>query len=73
MLAEIWRMRWARVLSVGAYLLPVCVYLATFYGLRAAAFSDLFGGFVLTALSAMAFGLIRYTGAADAAAGGESR
>lgn len=69
MLADAWRLRWARVLAVGAWLLPVCVLLATRYGLRAAAFSDLFGGFVLVGLAAMGFGLIRYTGAADAAGG----
>lgn len=69
MLADIWRLRWARVLAVGAWLLPVCVVLATRFGLRAAAFSDLFGGFVLAGLGAMAFGLVRYTGAADAVEG----
>lgn len=65
MLSDIWRMRWARTVSVGAFLLPVCVYLATRFGLRAAAFSDLFGGVVLIGLSAMAFGMIRHTGAVD--------
>jgi hypothetical protein len=67
MLADAWRLRWARVLAIGAWILPVCVLLATRFGLRAAAFSDLFGGFVLVGLGAMAFGLVRYTGAADAA------
>jgi hypothetical protein len=69
MLADVWRLRWARVLAIGAWVLPVCVLLATRFGLRAAAFSDLFGGFVLVGLGAMAFGLVRYTGAADASAG----
>lgn len=67
MLSQRWRLRWARALSVGAFALPVCVYLATMYGLRAAAFSDLFGGVALVALAAMIFGMIRHTGALDAA------
>lgn len=65
LLDDAWRLRWARVLVVGAYLLPVCVYLATMYGLRAAAFADLFGGMVMLGLIAMGFGIVRYTGAAD--------
>ncbi len=65
LLADAWRLRWAKVLAVGAYLLPVCVYLATMYGLRAAAFADLFGGMVMLGLIAMGFGIVRYTGAAD--------
>ena len=65
LLDDVWRLRWARVLSVGAYLLPVCVYLATMYGLRAAAFADLFGGMVMLGLIAMGYGVVRYTGTAD--------
>lgn len=65
MLSEPWRLRWARTVSVGAFALPVCVYLATMYGLRAAAFADLFGGVALLGLSAMTFGMIRHTGAVD--------
>lgn len=73
MLSERWRLRWARTVSVGAFALPVCVYLATIYGLRAAAFSDLFGGVVLLGLSAMIFGMIRHTGAVDAGTGSGGR
>ena len=65
MLTDQWRLRWARILSIGAFLLPVCVLLATRYGLRAAAFSDLFGSFVIVALLAMAYGLVRHTGVTD--------
>lgn len=65
LLDDAWRMRWAQVLSVGAYLLPVCVYLATMYGLRAAAFADLFGGMVMLGLIAMGYGIVRYTGVVD--------
>jgi len=39
MLSERWQLLWARTVSVGAFMLPVCVYLATHYGLGAAAFS----------------------------------
>jgi hypothetical protein len=35
------------------------------YGLRAAAFADLFGGMVMLGLIAMGYGIVRYTGAAD--------
>jgi len=70
LLTDAWRLRWARVLSIGAFALPVCVLLATKYGLRAAAFSDLFGGFVLIALLAMAYGLVRQSGVLDQHKGG---
>lgn len=73
MLSESWRLRWARTVSVGAFALPACVYLATVYGLPAAAFSDLFGAVVLLGLSAMAYGIVRHTGAIDASAGGMAR
>lgn len=62
---ERWRLRWAWVLTTGAYLLPVCVYLATLYGLRAAAFADISGGLVVVGLLAMAVGIVRYTGVVD--------
>jgi hypothetical protein len=65
LLSAAWRLRWARVLSVGAFLLPVCVYMATHYGLRAAAFADLSGSLVLLALLAMGVGLLRQTGVMD--------
>ena len=69
LLRDKWRLTWARVLSVGAYMLPVCVFLATRYGLQAAAFADISGALVLIALLAMAFGVVRYTGVADHEAG----
>lgn len=65
LLQEKWRLNWARVMTAGAFLLPVCVFLATRYGLRAAAFADISGALVLMALIAMGFGVVRYTGAAD--------
>jgi hypothetical protein len=65
MLSERWRLRWAQTFSVGAFALPVCVFFATMYGLRAAAFSDLFGSIALVGLCAMIFGMIRHTGVMD--------
>lgn len=64
-LAEVWRLRWAQVLVTGAYLLPVSVYFATIYGLRAAAFADLFGGLMALGLLAMGVGVIRHTAVSD--------
>lgn len=69
LLRDEWRLTWARVLTAGAYILPVCVFLATKYGLRAAAFADISGGLVLIALLAMAFGIVRHTGVADQESG----
>ena len=66
MLHDRWRYTWAGVFALGAFALPVCVFLATLYGLKAAAFADISGALVLIALIAMGFGIARYTGAADA-------
>lgn len=60
-----WCLRWARVVTAGAFILPVSVFLATMYGLRAAAVADLSGGLVTIGLFAMSIGIIRYTGVAD--------
>ena len=64
-LKEKWRLFWARLLSVGGYMLPVCVFLATIYGLRAAAGADTFGALALISLSAMGIGVVRQTGVMD--------
>ncbi|MEJ8569681.1 hypothetical protein [Elongatibacter sediminis] len=72
MLSDPWRLRWARGFAIGAFALPVCVFLATKYGLRAAAFSDLFGSIALVSLTAMLFGMIRHGGAVDASQRSES-
>lgn len=64
-LTETWRLRWAKVLVTGAFLLPVCVYLASIYGLRAAAFADLSGGLMVVGLLAMGIGVIRDTAVRD--------
>lgn len=65
LLSEVWRLRWAKVLVTGAFLLPVSVYFATIYGLRAAAFADLFGGLMILGLLAMGVGVIRQTALSD--------
>jgi hypothetical protein len=59
------RRRWALWFVAGAAGLPVCVYLATIYGLRAAVFADLTGAVAATALAAMLAGLVRRTGVED--------
>lgn len=64
-LAEKWKLRWCRVFMIGGFLLPFFVFNATIYGLVSAGFADLSGFLVVVALSAMAFGVIRYTGARD--------
>lgn len=64
-LEEPWCLRWAKILTTGAFLLPVCVFLATLYGLRAAIFADLSGALVISGLFAMSYGIVRYTGVSD--------
>ncbi len=59
-------MRWTWVFTTGAVLLPIFVYHATVIGLVSAAFADLSGFLVILALSAMAAGILRHTGAQDA-------
>jgi hypothetical protein len=59
---------WAFLL--GATALPICIYNATIFGLRAAAFADLSGLVVLGAMLAMAVGMIRETGWRDLAPAG---
>lgn len=65
LLANRWKTFWASLMVVSAFLMPVCIYTATHVGLAAAALADVFGGLIMLSLSAMAFGLIRYTGAVD--------
>lgn len=60
-----WHARWVALLTLGAYAMPVCIYLATLYGLRAAAFADLSGGLMILGLTGMAVGIVRRTGAMD--------
>jgi len=66
-LSERWRIIWAKVMLIGAFAMPLCIFLATMHGLRAAAFADLSGGLIVVGLMAMGYGIIRYTGVVDAA------
>lgn len=65
MLAQRWRDRWTLAVIIGAWLLPVCVFLATIHGLTAAAAADLAGGVTLAGLIGLFIGLLRSTGVAD--------
>ncbi|MBT8445794.1 MAG: hypothetical protein KJO38_01520, partial [Gammaproteobacteria bacterium] len=64
-LREPWPARWAGAVIIGAFALPVCVFLASKFGLSAAAFADLSGALVMAGLIGMGIGVVRYTGAAD--------
>ena len=70
-LREEWKRRWCWVLLAGSLLLPVCVLLEMKYGLLAGGLADFGGLLVILALLAMWMGILRYSGALDAA-GSES-
>jgi hypothetical protein len=64
-LGEVWKRRWAAVLLLGSWMLPVFVLLELQFGLLAGGLAD-FGGFlVVVALLAMWIGILRYTGRLD--------
>jgi hypothetical protein len=65
-LAPTWKLRWARWVIAGGFLLPVAVQAELWWGLYAGAVADLGGFLVAAALAGMAIGAIRYTGAVDA-------
>lgn len=67
MLTQSWRDRWTRAVIAGAWLLPLCVFLASMHGLAAAAAADIAGGITLAGLLGMFVGLLRASGVADAA------
>jgi hypothetical protein len=67
-LREAWKRRWAAVLLLGSLGLPVCVFLEGRYGLVAGGLADFSGLLVIVALLAMWIGILRYSGALDAAA-----
>ncbi len=64
-----WKMRWARMLLLGSFLLPGCVLLELKYGLLAGGLADIGGFLVVLALLAMWIGILRYTGELDAQTG----
>ena len=56
---------WARMISVGAYMLPVCILLSSIYGFPFPVFADIAGVLVILGLFAMSVGVIRYTAVKD--------
>ena len=68
-LSEKWKMRWARWLVVGGFLLPVAVQSDIWSGLYWGAVADLAGFITVIALCGMMLGVIRHTGAMDARGG----
>jgi hypothetical protein len=68
-LSERWKRRWVFVLLAGSLILPVFVLAELRLGLLAGAIADIGGLLVVVALVGMLVGVLRYTGAADAAGG----
>ena len=68
-LSDTWKLRWARWLVVGGFLLPVAVQSELWSGFYGGAVADLAGFLVITALLSMLLGVIRHTGAVDARGG----
>ena len=58
-LTESWRCRWAAVLLLGSWMLPVCVFLELRFGLLAGGLADFGGLLVILALVAMWIGILR--------------
>ncbi len=69
-LSERWKRRWVWALLAGSVILPVFVLAELRLGLLAGGIADLGGLLVVVALTGMLVGVLRHTGAADAAAGG---
>jgi hypothetical protein len=65
-LGERARRRWALLFTAGAFLMPVFILCASFYGLLFAALADISGALTIAALLAMLAGLVRYSGAQEA-------
>lgn len=70
-LSEQWKRRWVMLMLIGAVGLPVAVFMELEFGLLAGGVADTCGLFMIVALIAMMFGLLRHAGRSDAA-GGES-
>jgi hypothetical protein len=71
-LSERWKRRWVWVLLAGSLILPVFVLAELRLGLLAGGIADIGGLLVVFALTGMLVGVLRYTGASDAALGGAS-
>ena len=68
-LSERWKRRWVWVLLAGSVILPVFVIAELRLGLLAGGIADVGGLLVVLALVGMLVGVLRFTGAADAAGG----
>lgn len=68
-LSSTWRRRLARMLLVGAVVLPIAVYAEMWYGLLAGGVADFAGLLLIVSLFAMMIGVIRHTGKVDAREG----
>jgi hypothetical protein len=67
-LSEVWKKRWARVLVIASFALPICIVLEFRFGLIAGGAADISGGIAIAAILAFLFGLVRHTGVRDDAA-----
>lgn len=63
------RNRWARLAVLSAFGLPLGILLEINLGIVGSILADFFGGTMIISLMAMLFGLLRHTGARDAAKG----
>ncbi len=68
-LAAVWKLRWARLLIVGSFLLPLAVQGELWWGLFAGGVAVFGGMLVVVALGGMLAGAYRYTGATEARGG----
>lgn len=65
------RLRWAQLMVFSAFALPAGILLEIPYGIVGSIIADWFGFMLIVSLLAMMFGMLRHTGADDAAAGGK--
>jgi hypothetical protein len=70
--SDAWKRRWARLAVLGGFGLPVGILLELKVGVIGSIVADLAGFTAIFALTAMLFGLLRYTGAADSRQAGGS-
>jgi hypothetical protein len=66
-LSETWRVRWAVILLIGSFVLPVFVAMELKLGPLAGGIADCGGALVIVSLCAMLAGVARYTGRLDTA------
>lgn len=68
-LSDRWKLRWAAILLIGSFTLPLFVALEPKLGLLAGGIADIGGALVIISLGAMLAGLVRTTGRLDSAEG----